>query len=82
MNLIPLIDDAVRRALAEHIAINQTVTPEWLSPRQAAAYTSFTEKHLEALRGRGEGPAYSKPGKKAVRYARADLDAWMREAQR
>lgn len=50
--------------------------PEYLNPKDAARFTSFTPKALERKRQRGEGPRYSKVGK-SIRYALADLRAWM-----
>ena len=50
--------------------------PEYLSPKRAATFTSFTLKALERMRQRGEGPTYSKVGK-SIRYAVSDLRAWM-----
>ena len=38
--------------------------------------TGFTPRALECMRQRGEGPRYSKVGK-SIRYAVADLRAWM-----
>ncbi len=54
------------------------VLPEYLDQKQAAAFTGFTPKALERKRQRGEGPRYTKIGK-SIRYAVADLRAWMRE---
>jgi predicted DNA-binding transcriptional regulator AlpA len=53
-------------------------TPRYLDTVQAAAYLSITRKQLESWRSLGCGPAYSKVGR-LVRYAVADLDAWMAE---
>ncbi len=64
--------------LAELIAgkLNR-VQPEWLSPAEAAIYSSISEKTLEQLRRDGKGPSYSKIGR-LVRYSRHDLDNFMR----
>ena len=48
----------------------------YLSPKQAARLTGYTEKALERRRQRGNGPPYSKVGK-SIRYAVADPQAWM-----
>lgn len=57
--------------------------PEGCSPAfntsQASAYTGLAYATLECLRTRGGGPRFIKYGRKAVRYLRADLDAFMAE---
>jgi excisionase family DNA binding protein len=50
--------------------------PRYLTTAQAAAYLNVTRKQLESWRSKGCGPAFSKLGR-LVRYAVADLDAWM-----
>ena len=53
---------------------------EWLTPGEAAAFLGTTRSTLAKLRCRGEGPPFSRlggPGS-AVRYSRADLEAWLR----
>ena len=62
------IADAIRRA---------AVLPEWLSPQQAGEYVGIPTKTLEQYRAEERGPAFSKVGRH-VRYARRDLDDWMR----
>lgn len=55
------------------------IVPEFLTPAQAAAFTGFTAKALEALRSTGKGPVYACPGGgRKVRYHVDDLRAWMR----
>lgn len=51
--------------------------PEWLDTRAVAAMTSLTQRAIESLRQRGEGPAYSRIGRKIIRYRRADVEAWL-----
>lgn len=51
-----------------------------LNTRAAAAYLGLSPKTIERFRSEGTGPAYVKagPGRRAaVRYRRADLDAWI-----
>ena len=50
--------------------------PDILPTPEAATYLRLSKPTLERLRLTGEGPAYAKLGK-AVRYRRADLDAWL-----
>ena len=44
--------------------------------KEAASYIRLSKPTLERLRLTGDGPPYAKLGK-AVRYRRADLDAWL-----
>lgn len=71
----PDIDDIVRRVVAR--MKDELVTPEWLTPDQAATYCGLTARGLEDLRYRRAGPVASKVGGRIVRYRRADLDAWL-----
>ena len=48
----------------------------YLTPREAAQYTSISVKQLENMRRRGDGPRYCKVGR-LCRYPRAELDRWM-----
>jgi hypothetical protein len=54
---------------------------EWLTPKQAAEVTGFTEGTLAAWRSRrktepGLGPDFRKVGR-AIRYERAELDRFI-----
>lgn len=44
---------------------------------QASAYTGLAAAYLEKLRSVGGGPCFLRYGRRAVRYRKADLDAWM-----
>jgi excisionase family DNA binding protein len=48
----------------------------WMTPQQAAKYMATSVSTISKLRCYGGGPAYSRIGH-AVRYNRADLDAWL-----
>jgi excisionase family DNA binding protein len=52
------------------------MTLDILTTPEAAAYTRMSKPTLERWRLTGDGPIYVKLGK-AVRYRRADLDAWL-----
>jgi hypothetical protein len=54
---------------------------ELLTERQAAALLRVSVKSLQGWRSRGGGPRYHKLGR-CVRYAVADLDAFLRDAVR
>lgn len=49
---------------------------EVLNTIEAAAHVHLSKPTLERLRLTGDGPPYAKLGK-AVRYRKADLDAWL-----
>lgn len=51
--------------------------PQWLNPKEAAAYLNTSPWTLSDWRYKGRGPKYSKMGPRLVRYAKADLDAFM-----
>ena len=53
----------------------------YLSTRQAAALLGLSPRTLERYRVTGDGPAFSKLGRR-VCYARADLDGWASERRR
>ncbi len=54
---------------------------DFLTPAEAAAHLTLTERCLESLRTRGGGPAFHKLGR-SVRYARDDIAAWARAGKR
>lgn len=58
-----------------------TDRPEWMAPNKAAAYIDGSISTLAKLRLRGGGPVFCRIGH-AVRYRRADLDAWLLSTSR
>lgn len=50
--------------------------PEFMPVKLAGEYLGLSASHLNKLRSTGGGPAFCDFGAKAVRYRRADLDAW------
>ena len=58
------------------IALPDGVAPAF-NTDQAAAYTGLAPATLERLRCTGGGPRFVRYGRKAVRYLRSDLDAFM-----
>lgn len=66
--------------LQVHLRGNDNITPEYLTPRQAAQLIGFSLRALEAMRARRIGPAYVKVGKAKngpIRYCLDDVRAWM-----
>lgn len=73
-----LVADAVRETLAAVAERPELIERrEWYAPDEAGEYLRLSEKTLENMRTRREGPAYSRVGHRIVRYRRADLDAWL-----
>ena len=59
-----------------------TLAPgDLLDEREAAAILTASVQTLRNWRWRGEGPRFRKVGKRLVRYARADLQAFIEGAQ-
>lgn len=48
-----------------------------LTPREASAEYRLAERTLANWRAKGEGPRFMKLGKRAVRYRRADIEAFI-----
>ena len=64
--------------VAELLREEPIISPEFLSPKQAANFTGFTPKALERMRQRGEGPIYFKAGNgRSIRYSAENLRAWV-----
>ena len=55
--------------------------PRYLDTRRAAAYLGISPSTLNRMRVSGDGPRYSKLGRRVV-YDIADLDAWVEERKR
>ncbi len=51
---------------------------EWLTPKQAAGICSVAVSTLKAWRAAGVGPRYSAPNRRTIRYARVDIDHWLK----
>lgn len=57
------------------------VRPAWLREQDAAIYAGVAPRTLSKLRSVGGGPIYAKLGR-SIRYAVADLEAWLRAGRR
>jgi hypothetical protein len=70
--------EAAERAVAEALLQFHVPQIEYLSTEQAATYVNYSTQFLEIARHKadGSGPPYIKQAR-AVRYSRADLNAWM-----
>lgn len=58
---------------------------EYLTAKEAAAYTGISESYLAKLRmgvGPITGPTFARIGLRSVRYKRSDLDDWMKARMR
>jgi hypothetical protein len=58
-----------------------TTDPLLVSESRAAALIAAAPKTLERWRSTGDGPPFVRAGPRMIRYALADLQAWI-EAQR
>ena len=54
----------------------------WLTPSQAAEYIGASEATLARWRSARRGPTYHPLSSRMVRYARADVDAWVARSRR
>lgn len=73
---------AVNTLIAElRAAIEAQSFPEIMTPAQAAQFLGVSEDYLRDHRKRRSGPPYSQPASKIVRYARADLIAWLNRSR-
>ncbi len=57
------------------------MTPNWLTPKQAARHMNLSVSWLAKRRLAGDGPPYVKL-RGAVRYAETSLQQWMKGQQR
>lgn len=61
--------------------VNDSILPDGCDPAldtaQASAYTGLAATYLEKLRCIGGGARFIRYGRRAVRYRKSDLDAWM-----
>jgi predicted DNA-binding transcriptional regulator AlpA len=60
---------------------SESTASPYTDTRGASDHTTFSTSYFEKLRVVGGGPPFIKVGK-AVRYKRADLDAWLEEQKR
>lgn len=56
--------------------------PSKLRAPAAAAYVGLSPSTLAKMRLRGDGPPYSKAGRRAVVYDVSDLEAWLASRRR
>jgi hypothetical protein len=56
--------------------VSRPTTAEFLTPKEAARFLSVSRKQLETWRRTGTGPAFSKLGRRIVRYSVIDLRSW------
>jgi predicted DNA-binding transcriptional regulator AlpA len=54
----------------------------FLNSAQAAHYLGLSDRTLEEMREKGEGPPFRKHGRRNVRYHIADLEAWSNARKR
>lgn len=69
---------ARRIAELEERVVDGAAGPEFMTTAQVAKHINISQAKLAQMRARGEGPKFSKIGR-AIRYRRADVDAWVAE---
>lgn len=57
-------------------------SPKTYRTTEAAQYIGIAASTLAKLRMRGQGPAYSKAGKRLVVYRSTDIDDWLLKSRR
>jgi excisionase family DNA binding protein len=68
--ILAAIKAAAREALTDRV-------PEWLTPKEAAAYTKIPSGTLQKWRARNKGPPAYQISPRMFRYKRAELDAFI-----
>ena len=60
--------------------LHEGVTPldQWLTQKTLCAMLDVSERTLERMRAEGNGPRFSKAGKRVL-YRAADVEAWLAE---
>jgi predicted DNA-binding transcriptional regulator AlpA len=54
----------------------------FLRPEQVEVIFGLSRKYLAHARGRGDGPPFSKAGRKVVLYSVADIEEWLAARRR
>ena len=57
-------------------------SPVWVTPKDAADHLGVSVGWLSKLRGVGDGPVFSKFGRRAIRFRLTELDRWAQERER
>jgi excisionase family DNA binding protein len=68
------VEKIVRAVAAEFGLSSRT----WLSLQEAARYLGYTEQHLSTMVRNGSAPPSVLISARARRFARADVDTWVR----
>ena len=54
-----------------------TLTPDLLTPAEAADYLRTTESTLAQMRYKGNGPLFTSLGSRKILYRRSDINAYL-----
>ena len=60
-----------------HDLILRSSPPQWMTTQECAVYLKLTPERLYQMRKSGEGPRFSQPTSRTVRYSLADVNAWL-----
>ena len=77
-------DDTLADRVAEKVLAKLTggsSSDEYLDTAELSELIGLAKVTIEQWRARGDGPAYSKVGRRVV-YKRSDVDAWLDEHKR
>lgn len=75
-----MVREAVESGVFDAISAMQTKNPKEMNNKEAAEYLGIAPMTLRIWRTQKKGPKYHKNGK-AVRYARSDLDAYLKRSE-
>lgn len=78
--LAQVVREAVETAVGSALSALSRKNAGEMSEREAAAYLGLAAQTLRGWRVQKRGPKYHKHGR-SVRYARADLDTWLKGSE-
>lgn len=73
---VELTDTEIDR-MAVQIEERKALRRDYLSAVDVADLVGLSVESLKQMRARAEGPPYHRVGRRAVRYARADVETWL-----
>ena len=66
------------RGIGDNVRHSLLATRTWLSLQECAQYIGYSEQHLSTLVSDGTAPPSVLISARARRFARADVDAWIK----
>ena len=71
--------ETIADLIAQKLYDNPPTPIPWMNSEEVAKHIGMSTRSLETLRREHRGPLYVRVGYKVVRYAREDVESWMRE---